>query len=139
MPPIGKHLKRVSIKKYGKRVNHRGRGVKECLLEIKPRLASPKFKSDEEPSYGRFIQRIFPNVDHETYPSKRAVIAGQGELKDWTYDPIFPINHTFAMLRANLARLIRRTWSTTKKMSRLSDFIFIYAHMHNSHLVTQAS
>ena len=140
MPPIGKHLKKVSLRKYGKRPNHRYKGVKACLREIRPLLVSkPRFKSDEEKSYGWAIRRLYPGAPHDAYPSKRAVVAGQGELKDHSYDPIFPINHTFAMLRANLARLIRRTWSTTKKQSRLIDLLTIYAHAHNTLLISQAS
>ena len=92
MPPIGKHLRKISHRKYGKRPNHRNQGVKECLEELKPRLRNPHFKSDEEPSYRRWINHIYPDSKHEAYPSKRATIAGQGELKDRTHDPIFPIN-----------------------------------------------
>jgi hypothetical protein len=67
------------------------------------------------------------------------VIAGLGELKDHSFDPLFAINHTLAMLRANLARLARRTWVTTKKASRLEEFIQIYAGFHNLDLAARAS
>jgi len=139
MPPIGKHLRKISHKKYGWRPNHRNQGVEDCLVQLKPRIAKARFKSDEEPSYRRLIRRHFPKAKHETYPSKRAVIAGQGELKDHSYDPIFPINHTFAMLRASLSRLIRRTWCTTKKVERLRQFLTIYAQVHNTCFISQAS
>lgn len=139
MPPIGKHLKRISLKKYGKRPNHRARGIQGCLSDIRPRAIGAHFKTDEEPSYAPLIQRHFPGARHDAFPSKRAVIAGQGELKDHRYDPIFPINHTLAMLRANLSRLIRRTWCTTKKLHRLDDFLAIYAHAHNTLLINQTS
>src|SRR5690606_19070039 len=128
MPPIGKHLRKISLRKYGPRANNRSQGIEECWQEIRPRLVeSQRFISDQEPSYARLIKKHFPQATHSTHPSKRAVIAGQGELKDHSFDPLFAINHTFAMLRANLARLIRRTWSTTKKASRLRDFLLIYA------------
>lgn len=139
MPAIGKHLKKIALKKYGKRANHRISGIEACLRELKPRLKNPRFKSDEEPAYCRATAQIYPGAPHDQYPSKRAVIAGQGELKDRTYDPIFPINHTFAMLRANLARLIRRTWSTTKKINCLRNFIAIYAHAHNTLFIAQTA
>lgn len=141
MPAIGKHLKKVSLKKYGKRKNHRENGVRECLLEVKKHALkeTPVFKSDEEASYQRQIKRIFPNSKHETYPSKRAVVAGQGELKEKTFDPIFAINHTFASMRYCLARLIRKTWSNTKTASRLEDFIWMYAASHNHNILSQIS
>jgi len=63
---------------------------------------------------------------------KKGCIAGQGELKKATFDPIFSINHTFAMMRANISRLIRKTWNTTKKVEGLIDHLNIYVWMHNT-------
>ena len=53
---------------------------------------------------------------------EKAAITGQGELKKKQRDPLFSINHTLAMLRANINRLVRRTWCTTK----------IYMDVHNT-------
>lgn len=140
MPPIGKNLKRVSLRKYGKRPNHRAKGVISCLKAVQPYVTTQTaFISDEELSYRALIARHYPGLEHQRYPSKRAVIAGQGELKDHSFDPLFAINHTFAMLRANLARLVRRTWVTTKKASRLEEFIQIYAAFHNLELTARTS
>ena len=140
MPPIGKHLKKISLRKYGPRPNHRKKGLASCLEQIQ-RYAGPttRFISDEEQSYRTLIERMYPGHAHQTHPSKRAVIAGLGELKDHSYDPLFSINHTFAMLRANIARLARRTWVTTKKASRLEEFIQIYAGFHNLELTARGS
>ena len=63
----------------------------------------------------------------------------KGELKDHSFDPLFAINHTFAMLRANIARLVRRSWVTTKKASRLEQFLQIYMAFHNLELTAQSS
>ena len=140
MPPIGKHLKQISLRKYGKRPNHRVNGLISCLQSLEPQVGrGTVFISDEEPSYRRLISKLYPEHTHQSHPSKRAVIAGQGELKDHTYDPLFAINHTFAMLRANLARLVRRTWVTTKKASRLEEFIQIYAGFHHLELERRSS
>ena len=140
MPPIGKHLKKISLKKYGNRPNLRRKGMNSCLEAVAPYVSSAtRFISDEEPSYLGLIAKRYPGQTHQRHPSKRAVIAGQGELKDHSFDPLFAINHTFAMLRANLARLARRTWVTTKKTSRLEEFIQIYVGFHNLELTAQAS
>lgn len=140
MPPIGKNLKKISLRKYGKRPNHRRKGLKSCLEELQPYVGkNTVFISDEEPSYPALIARQHPGHEHRRHPSKRAVIAGQGELKDHSFDPLFAINHTFAMLRANLARLVRRTWVTTKKASRLEEFIQIYMAAHNLDLIARKS
>ena len=140
MPAIGQNLKKIALKKYGPRPNLRRKGVKTCLSAMSKHInPATVFKSDEETSYGSLIRGQFPMNKHLTFRSKRAVIAGQGELKDNSYDPLFSINHTFAMLRANLARLARRTWVTTKKIERLEDFLMIYAAFHNLELTSRAS
>ena len=51
------------------------------------------------------------------------------------YDPLFWVNHTAAMLRANVNRLIRRTWCTTKRADRLADHLALYVHFHNTVLL----
>jgi transposase-like protein len=135
MPPSGRNLRRIAEKKYGKRKDLRKQGLSRCLKQI-ARHVGPHTKcyTDQEPSYGPAVTKQFPGCTHYQFPSKRAVIAGQGELKDHSFDPLFPINHTLAMLRANLARLIRRTWATTKKAARLEKFLLIYAAYHNEML-----
>ena len=55
-------------------------------------------------------------------------------LPQTQFDPIFSLNHTCAMLRANICRLIRKTWCTTKKRERLVDHIAIYTYLHNRSL-----
>ena len=140
MPPIGKHLKKISLKKYGPRPNHRKKGLALCLKGVRKHTTqATTFISDEEQSYRALIGRMYPGHRHRTHPSKRAVIAGLGELKDQSFDPLFSINHTFAMLRANIARLARRTWVTTKKATRLEEFIQIYAGFHNLELTARGS
>ena len=42
------------------------------------------------------------------------------------------------MLRANISRLFRRTWNTTKKVASLLDHLRIYAYFHNSVLLRKA-
>ena len=140
MPAIGKHLKKIALKKYGKRPNFRGRGVRECLTAVK-HLVPPTvvIRTDEHHSYANLIREILPHARHERYPSKRAVIAGQGELKDKSFDPLFAINHTFAMIRAFVSRLVRRTWANTKKLERLRDHLWIYADLHNHDLIGRMS
>ena len=95
--------------------------------------------SDENPHYGRFIRRHLPGVTHLTHPGRRGCVAGQGELKKIGRDPLFSLNHTCAMLRANLNRLFRRTWCTTQHRDRLSDHLAIYVNFHNRTLTSDAT
>jgi hypothetical protein len=64
-------------------------------------------------------------------------LTGQGELKVGGFDPIFSLNHTCAMLRANINRLFRKTWCTTKKMEMLEHHLAIYALYHNERALWQ--
>ena len=64
----------------------------------------------------------------------KCCVAGQGELKKRGKDPLFYINHTLAMCRANINRLIRKTWCTTKDPAQLVYHLAIYMHVHNIYL-----
>lgn len=52
-------------------------------------------------------------------------------MKKVRFDPLFSLNHTCAMLRANINRLFRRTWCTTKVPENLGAHIAMYAYYHN--------
>jgi hypothetical protein len=82
------------------------------------------------------VREFFPDADYKQYKGEKAMIAGLGELKKNGRDPLFAINHTCAMLRANINRLFRRTWCTTKKPKRLEDHLAIYIAFHNSVLLS---
>ena len=125
-----------SRKKYGPRRDERSVGRKELFTKISPFVAPDAIiKTDENPYYRRDIKRFFPSSTHHAHLGKRGAITGQGELKKVVFDPIFSLNHTAAMFRANVNRLIRRTWCTTKRADRLYAHLVIYANYHNSELL----
>ncbi len=100
----------------GYREDQRGQKRNEFFEEIKPLVAcGAVIKSDQSPHYPMAVKTHFPNSRHETFKGKRGCVVGQGELKATSFDPLFSLNHSFAMLRANINRLFRRTWCTTKK------------------------
>lgn len=88
-----------------------------------------------DPFYPSSVKRFFPEASHVVTKGRRACVVGQGELKRGGFDPIFSFNHTAAMVRANINRLIRRTWNTTKKPERLIEHLWIYMNYHNSVLI----
>jgi transposase-like protein len=129
-------LARISRKKYGKRKDERKQARDRLLRKIKPLVAARALiKSDESFHYPLDVRRFFPLAEHRTFKGRRACVVGQGELKRIGFDPIFSINHTFAMLRANVNRLARRTWCTTKKPERLAAHLQLYALYHNQSLI----
>ena len=135
MPAFG-HLAAISKKKYGPREDQRKQGIENLFSKIKPFICEkPTIFSDNHKFYPPKIKKHFPCSQHKTTAGGRGCIAGQGELKKLLFDPLFSINHSFAMLRANINRLIRRTWCTTKKPERLLDHLYIYATFHNGILI----
>ncbi len=136
MPAKG-HLAKKAIKKYGYRKDRRSHGRKK-LFERARSLIQPNtlLRSDSNPHYGPDVRRYFPNASYETVLGGRGAVTGQGELKKLKWDPIFSLNHTCAMMRANINRLFRKTWCTTKKRGRLRAHLMIYAASHNQRLST---
>ena len=134
MPAKGK-LAALSRKKYGYRRDDRARARQKLFKDLQP-LVSPmaKIRSDSNPAYARDVKRFFPMAHYEQILGKRGAITGQGELKKVKWDPIFSLNHTCAMFRASLSRLIRKTWCTTKLLSQLALHLAIYAESHNRRL-----
>jgi hypothetical protein len=131
MPAKGE-LARIARRKYGFRPDERQRGWRRLLEELKPHVQETALLvSDENPHYPRHIRQSFPLASHRAYRSRRAAAIGQGELKRGGFDPLFALNHTCAMLRANMNRLFRRTWCTTKNAQGLRDHLAIYASFHN--------
>ena len=134
MPAKGR-LVHKALKKYGYRKDERFKGRNLLFEKLKP-LVKPtaKFKSDSNPHYPPTVRKHFPKAIHEYFLGQRGANTGQGELKKIKFDPLFSLNHTCAKFRAHIARLIRKTWVTTKKRERLRDHIAIYVHYHNERL-----
>ena len=118
--------------KYGYRADDRRKGMLELLKSIKPMLhPEAQILSDQKTLYKPLVRALFPEAEHVTFKGRRGCVVGQGELKNTARDPLFSLNHSAAMLRANVNRLIRRTWSVTQKPERLLNHLYLYAHFHN--------
>ena len=136
--PASGPLAALSRKKYGPRKNGRPLALQALFEKIKPALGlGVSFRSDEDPAYPPLVRRHFPGARHERHPGGRGCISGQGELKKLAFDPLFSLNHTCAMLRANVNRLFRRTWCTTKKAERLAQHLAVYVEFHNTVLLNR--
>ncbi len=134
MPAKGM-LAAISRKKYGPRKDERPEGRKKLFNSIES-LITPNalIKSDENPHYPKDVQKHFPQCHHQRFKGRRGCIVGQGELKKIGFDPLFSLNHTCAKLRADINRLIRRTWCTTKLPERLEMHLTLAALAHNQSL-----
>lgn len=133
------HLSTVARKKYGFRQDDRNESRDELFQRLSFKvLPNALIESDQNPHYLKTVQKHFPQSQYLTTPGGRGAIVGQGELKKLRWDPLFSLNHTFAMLRANINRLFRKTWCTTKKPERLQDHIEMYVYYHNNYLISKA-
>ena len=125
-------LAQKSVRKYGKRQDEREKGMKKLFETIKPMLKEDaKVLSDQNPKYPKWLKSQKETWIHRSVKGQRGCITGQGELKKQGFDQLFSLNHTAAMIRANVNRLFRRTWNTTKKAECLEDHLIIYMDFHN--------
>lgn len=126
------HLAEISRKKYGRRQNFHSRGLERLFRQISPSVAEGALiESDEHKRYPLVVSQFLPGRIHRQYPGGRGAILGQGELKKLRHDPLFMLNHSCAMLRANINRLIRKTWCTTKRPLMLQRHLDVYVEFHN--------
>ncbi len=101
-------------KKHGRRKDHGRRCVRKIFGRFQRLLAGQKalLITDDKAIYRTLCRRLMGDrVQHLTYSSK---------LARTTFNPLFPINLTEAMLRDNLGRLRRRSWLVSKRGNRLS-------------------
>jgi transposase-like protein len=138
IPAFG-HLSKIAIKKYGERKDEHFEGLTRLFQKISPIVSTEVLvKSDEHQRYPGFISAYLPKAKHLQFKSERGCIAGQGELKKIGFDPLFVVNHTCAMLRANVNRLVRKTWCTTKDPLRLKEHLEIFIYYYNQVLLKKA-
>ena len=134
MPAKGR-LAKISVKKYGYRKDMRHLGRKKLFKSINKFIENDAIiKSDQNPHYIEDVKRYFPKCEHVAIKGVRGASTGQGELKKIKFDPLFSLNHTCAKFRADVNRLIRKTWCTTKKSGRLELHLAIYSLYHNQYL-----
>jgi hypothetical protein len=128
-------LSKKAVAKYGRRPDERSIARRDLFKELKP-VVQPGaiIRSDSNPYYVEDVKEFFPEAQHFRVIGGRGATSGQGELKKLRFDPIFSLNHTCAMFRANVSALIRKTWCTAKKIERLADHLAIYAVYHNREL-----
>ncbi len=133
-------LAEISRRKYGFRADERPKAWELLMRELSPYVREDcEWTSDDNPHYPRVLRKHYPKAVHTHVKGGRGAITGQGELKKLRFDPLFSLNHTCAMLRANLNRLFRRTWCTTKNRQGLIDHLSLYVSFHNSILTPPRS
>ena len=94
-----------------------------ALARVHAVNASIELQTDRKQSYvGSARCTLGPRVRHERYSST---------LRRDYENPLFPINHTFAMLRDGISRLVRRSWAASKLRERLDLHLWIWIVYRN--------
>jgi len=126
------HLAKIAVKKYGKRISNYNQIADALVKSLKPFIAPHALvETDEHRSYPIFFKKYLPEIEHLSYKGEKACVVGQGEMKKNGQDPLFYINHTCAMLRDNLARLLRRSWCLSQKAEMLQNHLDIFTYFYN--------
>jgi len=130
--PASGHLAAKSRKKYGKRADKSIKARDQLLKATAPLIATDAtVVTDKHKHYPPVIKRHLPGATHVRHKAQKAAVVGQGELKQGGKDPLFCINHQLAMFRANVSRLFRRSWNTTKRVDRLADHLAVFIDDYN--------
>lgn len=117
------HLAHIGKTRYGWTVNESPQTCYAVLLEAS-RSASigVTVECDGMTSYPNLIHLAMPTAI--VMPSARAPGNGAGTA-------LRKLNHVCAKIRADIARLARRTWTTTKKRAKLQELLDIYVAWNN--------
>jgi len=143
--PAKGRLAELSQKKYGPRENQREITMRKSLLEAKQLLKNTPdlIKSDAHPSYPILQQEVFPGILYERHSSReqkekdRELIHRASSKR--AFDPLFALNQRCAKLRADIRRLTRRSWCTTKRLAHLELHLQLYIAANNGYPILKNS
>jgi hypothetical protein len=121
-----RHRKLERERLHGKRRSGSRAAVRSCFEALRAAHEPRRrvhVETDQKHSYGALLEQVFAGrADHETYSSR---------LARNRRNPLFQINHTLAMLRDGVSRLVRRTWAASKKRERLERHLWIWIAWRN--------
>jgi transposase-like protein len=110
----------------GKRGSESRAKVSECfdvLQSIVPTSGLVLVDTDQKHTYRVLLKKAFGD---------RLVHQRTHSTEPRTYwNALFVVNHTFAMLRDGLSRLVRRTWAASKQREKLEWHLWLYIAWRN--------
>ena len=111
---------------HGKRRSESNQAVAKVLEQLEiavPSEGTIEVSSDRKKTYPKLLAARFGDrIRHVQMPSDR---------KSAVYDPLFPVNHTLAMARDGLSRLVRQTWAASKRREWLERHLWIWVAWRN--------
>ena len=119
-PSEEERLKRIQASE-GRRRSGSTRAIKRTFGVLAKNVVSTgvvQVTTDEKKSYGTCLRQLFgERLEHITVSSRR---------KRDTRNPLFRINHTLAMLRDGISRLVRQTWAASKDLTKLHVHLWVW-------------
>jgi transposase-like protein len=111
----------------GRRISESRRAVFACfkvLQKVHERGAGIDIQTDKKSSYNRLLKKAVGQqfASHQTVSSRAPRCYGS---------MLFPINHTLAMMRDGISRLVRRSWCVSKLRSRLELHFWVWVAYRN--------
>jgi transposase-like protein len=112
--------------------------AEDCLMTAKRCAINPNtliVVSDKTKSFFPAINKILPQASYQQHFGKPPAYLPHHLRKKWK-NPLFHINHLCAKNRADLSRVRRKTWITTKQMDRLQAHLYLYIAWNNGYRLT---
>ena len=95
----------------------------ERLERVVQPQSKVRVQTDEKHTYAAELKKRFgERLEHARYSSKAPRVYGSA---------LFPINHTLAMMRDGISRLVRRTWAASKLRAKLERHAWIWVVWRN--------
>ena len=129
--PANGHTAARSRELYGSRPDHRQEARRAVMEAV--RLCQGNrltVASDAHRSYPNIISAAVPDADIRVYARVDALAQNR---RTRPRDPLFAVNHACAMLRADVSRLARRTWVTSKRAEGLQRHLDLYLAWNNGY------
>jgi hypothetical protein len=124
---------------YPNRIDTRDR-ARTNVLKAVGKIANSRITiaTDGNPAYRPVIRTVLPRARHEVHVGGRTKKIQQQQQPPQKkgkkpFDPLFRLNHTCAKIRADLARMARKTWATTKRMWALQYHLDLYIAYNNGY------
>lgn len=112
---------------YGRRKSGSRAAVESTLLRLKRSLGALTvidIRTDRKSSYRKLIrEHLWGRLASHVQISSKA--------RRNRSNPLFAINHTLAMMRDGISRLVRRSWGASKLRRRLDDHLWIWIAYRN--------
>lgn len=127
--------RKIGKDEYEWTVSDQGQAFQDMLRPVRFVLADQgTIVTDGHTSYPQFLREgMGANDDEPAKPYTHEVAKSPTKSREREYDPLFAINHTLAQMRNDMARLHRKTWTTTKTMQGLEQHLWLWVAWKNGY------